>query len=83
MEVISKIDMIHVVPIDFYGMNDFTIVDHFNSQEECNDYINHFKMIFNILNDQKFDEIKHEYRYDLIDCIDYMDDDNKKSVLSA
>lgn len=82
-KILSKADIIYTAPIDFYKFGDFNHDVQINTKDECDEYIKHFKMVFDCLSDTKFDNIKHEYRYNMIDCIDELDNDNKKHILNA
>ena len=82
-EILSKVDTISAVPIDFYELVDFNYNVQIENENDCYEYIEHFKMVFDYLFDSKFDKIKHEYRYEMLDSIDEVDDDNKKHILNA
>jgi glycosyltransferase involved in cell wall biosynthesis len=78
-EILSKVDTIYTTPVDFYSSYNVQIM----SKNDCDNYIKHFKIVFDYLSDPKFNEIKHEYRYNMLDCIDKVDNDNKKYILDA
>ena len=79
-EILTKVDKIYNVPVDFYGYryspNDS--LDKINTYEIKNDYVNHFKDTFDILNsDKKFSKTLSEYIKTFYKYISYFEDNEK------
>ena len=93
--ILSKIDKIYTVATDFYAYDneifssfnrksfDLVNVDKCNSREKRFDHIKHYKMVFDHLNDSKFDEIRHQFRFSMLSFIDMIDIEGGKDILDA
>ena len=82
-EVLSKVNRVYTAPADVYAY--FYI----NGAKQCNTYrkrrdtVMHYKMVFDYLNDSKFDDIRHEFRYAMLGFIDMMGIDSASDMLTA
>ena len=80
-EVLSKIDMIYTVPIDFYA---YFYIDGFkkiNTDAKIFDHIMHYKMVFDYLNDPKFQKVIHDFKHEMMIFFDNIDSQNIDKVL--
>ncbi|WP_292884646.1 glycosyltransferase [Methanobrevibacter sp. UBA212] len=82
-EILSKVNEIYTVPIDFYAHRYVDDAGQCNTREKRFDYIKHYKMVFDYLSDSKFDDVRHEYRYEMLDFINKMGVEGGKDILDA
>lgn len=65
-EILSKLDKFSTVPVDFYALrsvgNNFGKI---NSFRKKHDYIEHFRQVFEILENSGFDNVADEYKQQL------------------
>lgn len=93
-DALSKVESIYAVPVDFYAYNNvrfsgfnrksfnFIDFDQCNTKEKRFDHI-HYKMVFDSLNDSRFDEIRHQFRFSSISFIDMAGIEGGKDILDA
>lgn len=80
-EILSKIDEIYTVPVDIYA---YFYIDGFvkiNSQRRIYDHLMHYKMVFDHLNDLKFNKVVHEFRHEMMGFIDLMGPERAEFVI--
>ena len=92
---LSKVDNVYTVPIDFYAYDnkifsafnrqsfDFVDINKCNNREKRFDHIKHYKMVFDYLNDSKFEEIRHQFRFSMLSFIDMVGIEGGKDILDA
>lgn len=65
-EILSKLDNFSTVPVDFYALrssgNNFGKI---NTYRKKHDYIEHFKLVFEILQNSGFDNLSNQYKHQL------------------
>ncbi|ALT69745.1 glycosyltransferase [Methanobrevibacter millerae] len=65
-EILSKLDNFSTVPVDFYALrsagNNFGKI---NTHRKKHDYIEHFKLVFEILQNSGFDNLSNQYKNQL------------------
>lgn len=82
-EVLSKVDEIYTVPIDFYA---YFYID---GGVKCDtfkiryDHIKHFKLVFKYLSDSKFKKIRENFLHKLFIFIDMMGIEGAKDTLTS
>ena len=71
-EILSKIDEIYTVPVDFYAYFYIDGTNQCNTRKKRFDHMMHYKMVFDYLKDPKFDKVRHEFRAEMISFINMM-----------
>lgn len=82
-EILSKVDVIHIVPVDVYA---YYYIDGFvkvNSYKRIHDHLMHYKMVFDYLSDSKFKKIVHEFRHQMMGFIDLMGPERAEWVIES
>ena len=82
-EILSKVDEIHTVPIDYYAYYYVDGANQCNTRKKRFHHMMHYKMVFENFSDSRFDNLKHEFRYEMLDFIDLMGADGAKDILDA
>ena len=82
-EILSKVDEIHTVPIDYYAYYYVDGANQCNTRKKRFHHMMHYKMVFDNFSDSRFDHLKHEFRYEMLDFIDLMGVDGGKDILDA
>lgn len=82
-EILSKVDVIHTVPVDVYA---YYYIDGFvkiNTNKRIYDHITHYKMVHDYLSDSKFKKIVHKFRHEMMWFIDLMGPERAKCVIES
>lgn len=82
-EILSKINEIYTVPIDFYAYYYVSGANQCNTRKKRFDHMMHYRMVFDYLSDPKFDKIRHQFRYEMLDFIRMMGIEGGKDILDA
>jgi len=82
-EVLSKLDCIYTVNIDFYGYCYIKNENKLNKPEIIQDYIKQYKYIDKYLENPKFNKIKKDYLYKLFNFIDMLSIENLDIALKT
>jgi len=81
-EILTSVDKIYTVPVDFYGYNYNAAgkpETKINNYEKKEDYLIHFKKVFEILEKKGFNNVSHEFKKQLISFLKFSikNDDNE------
>ena len=82
-DVLSKIDNVYTVPVDFYAYFYVSGANQCNTRKKRFDHMMHYKMVFDYLKDPKFDKVRHDFRAEMITFINMMGVDGGKDILDA
>ena len=82
-DVLSKIDKVYTVPVDFYAYFYISGANQCNTRKKRFDHMMHYKMVFEYLKDPKFDKVRHDFRAKMITFINMMGVDGGKDILDA
>ncbi|MGN1362807.1 MAG: glycosyltransferase family 2 protein [Methanobrevibacter sp.] len=82
-EVLSELDCIYTVNIDFYGYYYVKDESKWNNPKIIQDYIKQYKYIYNYFENPKFNKIKNDYLYKLFIFIDMLSIENLDIALNT
>lgn len=82
-EVLANVDLIYAVPTDVYAYFYVNGANQCNTYKKRYDHMMHYKMVFDYLDDSKFDEINHMFRYEMMGFIDFIGVDGANDILNA
>lgn len=82
-EILAKIDKIYTVPTDTYAYYFINASKQCNTAKKRHDHMMHYKMVFDYLSDERFEEIRHLFRYEMFDFIRVMGVDGGADILNA
>lgn len=82
-EVLTHIEQIYTVPLDFYGYN-YSIGGGLNikldTHAKIKDYMSHYKKVFNILKDEEFQDTVYNYKKEFIDYLNFRQNINNETI---
>ena len=82
-EVLSKLDKIYCVPVDFYAYYYIDGGAKCDTYRKIHDTVEHYKRVAEILSDEKFHDVVKEFRSLMLLFIDMIKKDNAEDLLKS
>lgn len=82
-EVLSRVDAVYAVPVDvyaYYYIDGFTKV---NNDRKYHDHMMHYKMVFDILKDEKFKETVYKFKKEMTGFINIMGEEHAEKIINV
>ena len=82
-EILSKLDVVYTVPVDVYAYFYVDGSKKVDTYRKIHDHMLHYKMVFDYLNDSKFNSVVHKFYHEMMGFFDLMGPQKANWVLKA